>query len=348
MTYQSTAESEEGFMDIRSSFIANAQSAKLVQPTERTFDDPTRFAQATAVRRALPNQQVANASALQPATVSAVAIGPISLHQGGSLTRPASLAGDCRNGQQQGFKGLAIVHVGTGQLCTERNALGIGAKMMLTARFAAIRRVATRLEPPKTARTLLESTTARDQSIRSAACNRRSSSLWSFCQTPAFCQSRSRRQQVMPLPHPNSCGKSSQPIPVFSTKRIPVRAARLLRGLRPGYFCLRAFTGISGWMISHNESSINGFAIPRISPIRFEKYSHFVRRSYSKKALPSRAFNIASPKRPSGRRNHSTAKRPSAFSAPTPANIILMRIDLRWGAIQREGTSPHSSAQAAM
>jgi hypothetical protein len=272
-------------MNIGSSFIANAQSAKLVQPAERTFDDPTRFAQATAVRSALPNQQVANASALQPSTVSAVTISPISLHQDGSLTRPASLAGDRRNGQQQGFEGLAVVHVGARQLCTERNALGIGAKMMLTARFAAIRRVTTRLEPPKTARTLLESTTARDQSIRSAACNWRNSSLWSFCQTPAFCQSRSRRQQVMPLPHPNSCGKSSQPIPVFSTKRIPVRTARSLTGLRPGYFCRRAFTGMSGWIISHNESSISGFAIPRISPIRSGKYSHFVRRSKSARSF---------------------------------------------------------------
>ena len=197
-------------MNIRSSFIANAQSAKLVQPAERTFDDPTRFAQATAVRGALPSQQVANASALQPSTVSAITISPISLHQGGSLTRPASSAGDRRNGQQQGFEGLAVVHVGTSQLCTERNALGIGAKMMLAARFAAIRRVATRLEPPKTARTLLESTTARDQSIRSAACNRRSSSLWSFSQTPAFCQSRNRRQQVMPLPQPSSFEPSPQ------------------------------------------------------------------------------------------------------------------------------------------
>ena len=61
MAYQSTTESEEGFMNIRAPFIAKAQSAKLVQPTERTFDDPTRFAQATAVGGAVPRQQVAYA-----------------------------------------------------------------------------------------------------------------------------------------------------------------------------------------------------------------------------------------------------------------------------------------------
>lgn len=183
------------------------------------------------------------------------------------------------NGAHQQAQPLAVVDLSATELNAQRNALGIGEKMMLAARFAAIRRVTTRLEPPKTARTLLESTTARDQSIRLAACNRRSSSLWSFSQTPAFCQSRNCRQQVMPLPQPSSCGKSSQPIPVFSTKRIPVSAARSPIRLRPGYFGRRAFRGMSGPMISHNESSSNDFAIPRILPIQFAKYSHFVRRS---------------------------------------------------------------------
>jgi hypothetical protein len=34
------------------------------------------------------------------------------------------------------------------------------------------------------------------------------------CQTPGPFQSRSRRQQVMPEPKPNSCGRNSQRIPV--------------------------------------------------------------------------------------------------------------------------------------
>jgi hypothetical protein len=279
MTYQSTTESEEGFMNIRSPFIANAQSAKLVQPTQRTFDDPAGFTQAAAVRCTLAGQAVGDAQTAEPAVMSGTAIGAICLHDVGTLTWPADFSSQGWNGCHQQAQPLAVMHLSAAELNTQRNALGIGEKMMLTARFAAIRRVTTRLEPPKTARTLLESTTARDQSIRSAACNRPSNSLWSFFQTPAFCQSRSRRQQVMPLPQPSSWGKSSHPIPVFSTKRIPVRAARSLIGLRPGYFCRRAFSGMSGWMISHNESSINGFAIPWISPIYSGKYSHFVRRS---------------------------------------------------------------------
>jgi hypothetical protein len=279
MTYQGTTESEKSFVNISSPFIANAQAAKLVQPAQRTFDDPAGFAQTAAVRCALAGQSVGDAQAAKPAVMSGTAIGAISLHDVRALAWPANFSPEGRNGSYQQAQSLAVMHLSAAELNTQWNALGIGEKMMLTARFAAIRRVATRLEPPKTARTLLESATARDQSIRSAACNRRSNSLWSFSQTPAFCQSRSRRQQVMPLPQPSSCGRSSQPIPVFSTKRIPVSAARSLIRLRPGCFCRRAFSGMIGWMISHNDSSINGFAIPRISPIYFQKYSHFVRRS---------------------------------------------------------------------
>jgi hypothetical protein len=266
-------------MNISSPLIANAETTKLVQPAQRTFDDPASFTQAAAVRCALAGQAIGDTQAAEPAVMSGTAIGAISLHDVRTLTWPADFSSQCGNGCHQQAQPLAVMHLSAAELNTQRNASGIGEKMMLTARFAAIRRVTTCLEPPKTARTLLESTTARDQSIRSAACNRRSNSLWSFSQTPAFCQSRSRRQQVIPLPQPSSCGKSSQAIPVFSTKRIPVRAARSQTRLRPGYFRRRAFTGMSGWMISHNESSINGFAIPRISPIYFEKYSHFVRRS---------------------------------------------------------------------
>lgn len=279
MTYQSTTESEKSFVNISSPFIANAQAAKLVQPAQRTFDDPTCFTQTAAVGLVAPAQIISDTPAIQPTSMGSGAIGSVPLHGIWPIPRPSGLALEGWHGSQKRQQLTAVVHLSAAESNTQGNALGIGEKMMLSARFAAIRRVATGLEPPKTARTLLESTTARDQSIRSAACSRRSNSLWSFSQTPAFCQSRSRRQQVMPLPQPSSCGRSSQPIPVFSTKRIPVSAARSPIRLRPGYFCRRAFTGMSGRMISHNESSINGFAISRIWPIYFKKYSHFVRRS---------------------------------------------------------------------
>ena len=43
-----------------------------------------------------------------------------------------------------------------------------------------------------------------------------------------------RRQQVMPLPHPNSSGRSCQAMPLLSTNKIPVNAARAGTRWRPG------------------------------------------------------------------------------------------------------------------
>jgi len=66
--------------------------------------------------------------------------------------------------------------------------------------------------------------------LRSSA----SSASCSCCQTPASCQSRSRRQQVIPDPKPSSCGRNSQGIPVYSTNKMPARTLRRASRLQPG------------------------------------------------------------------------------------------------------------------
>jgi hypothetical protein len=69
---------------------------------------------------------------------------------------------------------------------------------------------------------------------------------------PAFCQARSRRQQVMPEPHPISCGSISQGIPDYRTNRMPVSTRLSSNGLRPGCVLRRRLTGNSGWtMVLH-------------------------------------------------------------------------------------------------
>jgi hypothetical protein len=246
-----------------------------VQPTERAFDDPPSLAQTTAMRPTFASQSVRDAHRSQPPMMGDTPISPISLHQVGAPARPSCFTANCRDSLEQGLELATVMHVSSRHLDAERNALGIGAKMMLAARFAAVGRVWPRLKPPKTARTLLESTTALDQSRRSARFNRRSNSRWSFSQTPAFCQSRSRRQHVMPLPQPNSSGKSCQAMPLLSTKRIPVRAARSEIGLRPGHFLRRDFLGSKGWMILQSESSISGFAILSFLQRWSKKYNSF-------------------------------------------------------------------------
>jgi hypothetical protein len=71
--------------------------------------------------------------------------------------------------------------------------------------------------PPYTARMEQLSTTARDQSFRSSRASQSRTAKWIRSQTPACCQSRTRRQHVIPDPHPSSCGRICQGIPLRRT-----------------------------------------------------------------------------------------------------------------------------------
>jgi hypothetical protein len=102
----------------------------------------------------------------------------------------------------------------------------------------------------------------RDQSIWSAARNRASSTSCSSSHTPAACQSRYRRQQLMPLPQPISRGSRSQRRPVCRMNRMPVSAARLSSGLRPGCRERRGLgRGSNGSMSAQRSSSSMGLAM---------------------------------------------------------------------------------------
>jgi hypothetical protein len=101
--------------------------------------------------------------------------------------------------------------------------------------------------------TLVESMLARDQSIWSASPRRWRSVRSSRRHTPAACQSRNRRQQVLPLPQPSSAGSRAHGVPVRSTKRIPARAARsATRGRPPRSF--GGSGGSRGAMAAHSSS----------------------------------------------------------------------------------------------
>jgi hypothetical protein len=116
------------------------------------------------------------------------------------------------------------------------------------------------LRPPKTARTEQLSKIALDQSISPARPSSSSSRRQTLSQIPARCQSRRRRQQVIPLPQPSSCGRYSHPQPVRRTNRIPVSACRWGTGGRPP-LGLGLSGGNSGSMRSHNSSVSSGLAI---------------------------------------------------------------------------------------
>jgi len=248
-------------MNVITLFITDTKPSVLMQPRQTTLNHPAVNPKPTAIFGSTLGKKMKDSPASKLHSVWLTIISPVSKKTIRTLNRPAYFAGDWRNAINQRQQLRDIVTVGTGQPHRKGDAIGICYHMMFRAPFAAICGVWACFCPPKTARTDDESTTAREKSIWSACRNLLSRTWCILSQTPSCCQSRNLRQQVIPEPQPISLGKSSQPIPVFSTNNIPVSTARFGMGFRPGYRNLRFLLGISGSMISHNLSSTIGFAI---------------------------------------------------------------------------------------
>jgi hypothetical protein len=232
-----------------------------MQPRQRTLNDPPVHPKTTAMADASLSQEGLDDLSAKVLAVRLAVVRSIPQHGRRTPKRPAYLACDRRDGLDQRHQLGHVVTIRPGQSHGQRDAVRVGHQMVFRAFFAAIRGIGACFRPPKTARTEAESTTAREKSIWSARRNWLSKTRWMLSHTPAFCQSRRRRQQVMPEPQPISWGRSSHAIPVLSTKRMPVRTARSDKGLRPGYrnrlFCL----GSNGSMMCHSSSSSICFAM---------------------------------------------------------------------------------------
>ena len=251
-------------MNIRSALIANPQPAKLMQPRQSTFNDPASFTQPATVSCSSSGQHRYDLKKSQNLSMGLGVISAVTLHTVRLATWASSFAcylwDSLYKWQQLGN----VMAIGTGQFHRKRDTVGIGNEVMFRAQFPSIRWIRPRFRPPKTARTDAESATAREKSSMSACRNLFSSRPCILSHTPAFCQSLSRRQQVIPLPQPISFGRCSQGMPVLRTNRIPVKVARSEIGFRPGYRNLLLFFGISGSMSFHNSSSNIGFAMSNL------------------------------------------------------------------------------------
>jgi len=247
-------------MDIGAAFIPYAEAAKLMEPRQGTLDHPAEHAESASVLDTAVRKHRFDTQLNEGIAVWIRMIGPIALHTVWTATRTPSLTGDRRNGLNQRQQLGYVVPVRAGEYRGERKTIRIGDDMVLGAVFPAIRGAGARLLPPKTARTEALSTTARDQLILPASRKRLRSRWWMSCQTPASCHSCNRRQQVIPQPQPISLGRSSQGMPVLSTKRTPVSVLRWSMGFRPPLgrgLC----GGRQGSMSSQSSSVSSGLAI---------------------------------------------------------------------------------------
>ncbi len=229
-----TAEGQEGLVDVGTPFVAHAQTAKAVEPGERAFNDPAVAAQVLAAVLPTAGNAGHDAACPQGSPATSVVVAFVGVELFWSMPWPSPWSGDGRHGVDGLFKHLGVVHVGGREHGGQGQAAALYHKVALRARAAAIDRIRAGFFAPFCAGIEQESSAARLQSRRSASASRWSSTQCKTSHTPCACQSRSRRQHVMPEPHPISGGSSSHGVPVRSTKTMPVSTARSgMRGLPP-------------------------------------------------------------------------------------------------------------------
>lgn len=251
-------------MNLRAFFVTNSKPPVLVQPRNRSLNHPAKDSQPAAVLSSTFGKQGNNLSCTKLAAVWLAVISPVCHRMLWPLHSSTDFTCYRRNTINKRQQLRNIMPISSSQFYRQRKSIGLSYQMMFRAIFAAVRGVWAGFRPPKTARTEEESTITREKSIWSACRSLLSKTRWIVSHTPAFCQSRNLLQQVIPQPQPISLGRSSHPMPVLSTNRIPVRTSLSETGFRPGYRNLLFFFGIIGSMISHNLSSSIGFAMSNL------------------------------------------------------------------------------------
>jgi hypothetical protein len=209
------------------------------------------------------------------APAPAMVVGLVRVELARALARPAPPMAHAWDGVQRRGQHHAVVAIGRAQAHPEGRAPAVDHKVALRARFAAIRRVRAGLGTPRLAATAALSSEARLQSRCPASASRSRRTRCSAAQAPASCQSRSRRQQVMPE-QPISLGSISQGMSERSTKTIPARTVRSLQRGRPPQG-RDGSGGSSGAKAAHRSSETRGlFIAPQRSRPSFVRCSKSV------------------------------------------------------------------------
>lgn len=250
-------------MEIIPPLIAHLQASEAIEPTQGPLHDPAMPPQPLArfdpaSRDSRDNTAFAQLLPIRPRVIRLVGV---QFH--GTPSRTTAWPPDRRDRIDHRLQLRRFVRVGSRVADRQRRATPVHDEVALRPGLAPIGRVAARFLAPLGAGTLAASSEARSQSIWLALPKRSRSTRWRVAQTPAACQSRNRRQQVMPLPQPISWGKNSHWMPVLSTNTMPVSAARSVTRGRPP-FGFGGSGGKSGAITAQRSSGTSGCAMPRL------------------------------------------------------------------------------------
>ena len=241
--------------------VADLQAAVVSEPSQRALNHVTEAAQTAAVllaRLTLSGacHQRGDAACLCALEICRGAVGRVSLEDSRAVTRASAGALDPRNQVEQRQSRDRVIHVCRSGPNDQRQALRIYDDVTFAPVFPPVCRVGTCVVPPKTARTDWLSMIARLRSISPWRPRRFSRRRCTSGQMPARVQSRSRRQQLTPLPQPSSFGNRFQAEPVRRMYAMPVSAARFGIAGRPP-FGFGTGGGRSGSISFQNSSGTN-------------------------------------------------------------------------------------------
>jgi hypothetical protein len=247
-------------MDVLASLVAHLQPPLAVQPGQGALHPPAITPRSCAGAAPLARNPRDDVTRLQHPTAARLASAFVRVQLVGSLPRPSARPGQRGHGVHPRRPHLRIVGVRRRMPDRQRDTAAADHAVALRARLAPARRIRPGFFSPPGAGTLPEASEARGPSMWSAHPSRSSRRRWRASHTPAACQSRTRRQQATPLPHPISWGSRSQGRPVLGTQRIPAKAARWPMQGRPPVG-LGGASGTRGAIIAHSSPDKSCLAI---------------------------------------------------------------------------------------
>jgi site-specific DNA recombinase len=217
------------------------------------FHDPPPTTQSALVLDAFAGDPHLNPAPMEGAATVARVVALVGVDLLRALARSSTWSPHRRDGVDDRREDGRVGALGPGQPGGQRQPLAIDGQVTFGPRLAPVGRVRSHRFAPFLARRLALSTDTRDQSSAPSWPSWSRIARCKAYQTPAACQSRRRRQQVLPLPQPSARGSAFQPQPVCSTNMIPHNARRSGSHGRPPLRC-GGRGGSSGAISAHKSS----------------------------------------------------------------------------------------------
>src|SRR5688500_1527767 len=126
-------------MDISTTFIANLEPTKAVEPRKRAFDHPAVTTQALACVNPASCNAGLDAACAAGLAAARVVVALVGVQFVRPLARSSAPLANRRDGIQHRFEHFGVVQIGGGMRYGERDTLTVDHKMALRTRFAAIR-----------------------------------------------------------------------------------------------------------------------------------------------------------------------------------------------------------------